>query len=464
MGVALPDKARYNERQHARDREGQFSMANQPTIVVEQGPDAGRKLQIPDQGARIGRSSRNDVVLADAAMSRFHCRIYPVPHKGLYVADLGSSNDTCVNDKPIQEAQLNPGDLISIGETVLRVVDTGSDTPAVAAATSAKGSEDPFIDLGLAPTPTLPRPVLGRNPRRTLWAVALGILGVFGLLALALLIWRDLPRPAPVVPPPPAPPAMALDIYYEKVEASPMNIFRYLMTLENNRLAVEIDDIQNNRQVRKSTTIDDALLRELRNFVEGSGFFNLLPEYAGIAPQTHDRQEIRVTLGPQTQRTVIFNRVAPEAFAQVRERLEIMVQNELGTAALALSPEELHGMAYQTYLLGRSLYDERALRHENLSRVIRAFREVEWYLETIEPKPDFYADAVARRQQTERELQDRFQDLEFMAERAVRNRDWREAATHLRTILDTIPDRSDDRHQRTVRRLLDIERRISRGT
>ncbi len=448
-------------------------MAGQATMIVEEGPDTGRTISIPEHGLRIGRSSRNDLVLRDPAMSRFHCRVYPLPGDGLYIADLGSSNDTCVNDKPVQEVRLHDGDRIAVGETVLRILDDGTG-PAAAPSASGAGmgsrppdadaKDEPLIDLGLRNAGTGDSEPTRRRPSRSMaWFVMLGAVGLMAIGALGWLIWRDLPRQEPPPPAEPTPPPLSLDIVYEKVEASADNIFRYLMTLDDNRLDLEIDDIENNRQVRKSATIDQATVRELALAIDSSGFFDLSPEYQGIAPDIHDRSEIQVTIGPRTHRCVVLNRVAPDVFEQISERLEVLAQNELGTAALALPPEQLREKAREAYLLGRSLYDERSLRHENLYRAIRAFREVEWYLETIEPKPDFYAEAVARRQQTESDLDERIRNLEFLAERAHKGGDWNEAAIHLRTILNTIPDRSDRRHERTVTRLLDVERRLERG-
>lgn len=435
-------------------------MGDQAKLLVEKGPDAGKTVLVPEHGLRIGRSSRNDLALTDPSMSRFHCRVYATPGQGLYVADLGSANDTCVNGKPIQEVQLQIDDRIAVGQTVLRIIDDGM---AAAVANAPSGGDEPVIDLGLRRDPiAIARAPGASHPRAGLRVALLGLLGIMVIVTLSMLIWRDLPREAlpPTAAPPPPP--LAIDIVYEKVEASPENIFRYFMTLKGLQLAVEIDDIANNRRVRKSDTVDDALIRDLAMAIEGAGFFELSQDYSGLATNVHDRSEILLTIGARTHRCVVFNRVAPDAFEQVRERLEILVQNQLGTAALALSPEQLREMAYQAYLLGRSLYDERSLRYDNLHRAIRAFREVEWYMETIEPKPDYFGDAVARRQQTERELQERFQNLEFLAERAIKGQDWQDAALHLRTILDTIPERSDERHRRTVTRLLDVERRIGR--
>jgi hypothetical protein len=97
----------------------------------------------------------------------------------------------------------------------------------------------------------------------------------------------------------------------------------------------------------------------------------------------------------------------------------------------------------------------------NLHGAIRAFTESEWYLETIEPKPDFYAEVLSRKTDCERDLQRRFDDLWFMAEKTVKLRDWKEAARHLRVVIETIPDRSDDRNRNAYKKLVDVERHLA---
>jgi hypothetical protein len=48
-----------------------------------------------------------------------------------------------------------------------------------------------------------------------------------------------------------------------------------------------------------------------------------------------------------------------------------------------------------------------------------------------------------------------------MAEKAVKLRDWKEAARHLRIINEMIPDRSDDRNRNAYKKLVDVERRLA---
>lgn len=77
---------------------------------------------------KIGRGSDNNIVLQDFKSSRSHLVI--VKQKNIYKAqDLNSTNGTYINGSKINPNifyNLNPGDTIGIGDTVLRIVETGN--------------------------------------------------------------------------------------------------------------------------------------------------------------------------------------------------------------------------------------------------------------------------------------------------------------------------------------------------
>jgi pSer/pThr/pTyr-binding forkhead associated (FHA) protein len=81
----------------------------------------------PDGGAvplhdrlRIGRADENELVLRDGRVSRSHARIVEADG-GFAIEDLGSSNGTYLDGKPIRRARLLAGMKIVVGETVLEV-------------------------------------------------------------------------------------------------------------------------------------------------------------------------------------------------------------------------------------------------------------------------------------------------------------------------------------------------------
>jgi transcriptional regulator with GAF, ATPase, and Fis domain len=92
------------------------------TLIVEQegGQPASRVLEHEGDAVRIGTHQSNEVVIADPAVSRFHCRLVPDPH-GWRVEDLGSLNGTIMRDLRVNDAIVPNDAQIVIGQTVIRV-------------------------------------------------------------------------------------------------------------------------------------------------------------------------------------------------------------------------------------------------------------------------------------------------------------------------------------------------------
>ena len=65
------------------------------TLLVLQGPDKGRRFELPDAPALVGRDSRQ-LPLTDNTVSRRHCELLPVDGDWI-LKDLGSSNGSYVN-------------------------------------------------------------------------------------------------------------------------------------------------------------------------------------------------------------------------------------------------------------------------------------------------------------------------------------------------------------------------------
>ena len=65
----------------------------------------------------IGRGSDNDIILPAAAASVHHCRL-DQKDKTFTLTDLGSTNKTWVNGKPIDKVVLRNGDEIAVGDSV----------------------------------------------------------------------------------------------------------------------------------------------------------------------------------------------------------------------------------------------------------------------------------------------------------------------------------------------------------
>jgi len=426
-------------------------------LEIESGPERGRQILLPVAGVRVGRDSANDVVIRDPSLSRFQCRVYFGANGELRVADLGSTNTTEVNGAPIQDVQLLPGDWITIGETIIRLVG-----PAAAAEPAAAPAETPAVaplppeapDLGLGAKPARPR------APKILW---LGLLAVLVLVGIVVM-FKVLANPRKIRSAERAALASSqLDVQYEKVQATSNSIFRYELNLHEGHLFARLDNLDNARHVTKEQTVDPAFLEKLARQLDNSGFFDLPPEVTGMTPDPSllDSYDMTITLGARTHRCRVANRLEPETFAKVRSIIEEFGRNEIPSLlALPFPPDKLIELARNATLQGRKLFDEQNIKYANLSSALKSFQEADVYLETIEPKPDFYAQVVAGREDCKRKLQDIYDDRAFRAARAIQLKDWKEASNQLRVILELIPDREDTRHQQARIKLLDVERHL----
>jgi len=92
------------------------------TLLVLQGPDKGRRFELPDAPVLIGRESRQ-LPLSDNTVSRRHAEMTPTKDtesNGWQIHDLGSANGSYVNGIRVEKDHaLNLGDQIRVGQTVM---------------------------------------------------------------------------------------------------------------------------------------------------------------------------------------------------------------------------------------------------------------------------------------------------------------------------------------------------------
>lgn len=89
-----------------------------PRLIVIKGADESKQFELTEEAASIGRDSSNSIRLHDTEVSRRHAEVRPTPD-GFRLLDKGSANGTFVNNKPIHDVLLQPGDQILIGQSVL---------------------------------------------------------------------------------------------------------------------------------------------------------------------------------------------------------------------------------------------------------------------------------------------------------------------------------------------------------
>jgi len=298
-----------------------------PHLIIQEGPEKGRELVIPEEGARIGRATENDISIADAAMSRFQCRMY-FRDGFLHIMDLGSTNESLVNNKPVTDQALRYGDEILIGESTLKVLNDGLSGTAPAtepfpdAGASAPGTLEPepapiVFNLGedeapqteaapaAVPVPAEPEPPPAAispvpepaksdeepkpdSPTSALVDVDLGFgrkdeeeesgkepgkRSVLPMILVAFVTMLVVLTVGLIVlmstEPEQAPVVTRQDdtvqLYYERVVSGNGNISRYALRLEEDgTLHADIHDIREQRKVSRGTKIDEETLKEFR--------------------------------------------------------------------------------------------------------------------------------------------------------------------------------------------------------
>ena len=430
--------------------------ANIPEILVAQGPLKGRRFTVEATGLRLGRSSTCEISIPDPSLSRNHC-LFEVRDGQLWVTDLASANGTLVNGEPLgaDSKTLQPGDRVAAGETVLAFVEPGEDLPP-------EQQTAPQIDLGFRKQE---ESAGGKAApmRLVLWIVAaVAVAGAAALIIATPTEPSDAPAPTEL---PDAAPVLQ-GFTFEKVEATADGIYRYALAYgADGTLAVEIDDVpRENRHVRKTALLSAEAQTNLAKIFASEDLYQLEREYTGVPLQANTLKSfsLHVLRGSRVFDVTIENAQEPPAFREARERLETFSKNELGIWAIQFSAEKLVEMSAESRRAADAKWEERDVQHGNLAAALAAYDEAVFYLDTVNPKPADYGELVSKRQQTADELDKRYRDQRFLADRAINLQDWTTAQRELRILCELVPDTKDPRHAEASAKLLDVESRMKK--
>lgn len=429
---------------------------NIPEILVAEGPLKGGRYSVSEVGLRLGRSSTCEISIPDPALSRNHC-LFEVRDGVLWVTDLASANGTFVNDEQLgaDSRTLAPGDRVTAGDTALVIVEPGAALPpAIPAA--------PKIDLGFRKQDESGGSKAAPM-RLLLWAVA--ALAVVGAAVLIVSSSGETDTGAEPQAVPDAEPTLQ-GFTFEKVEATADGIYRYSLSYSaGGELTVEIDDVpEENRHVRKAATLSAEAQANLAKIFASDELYRLDREYTGVPlkPNTLKSFALHVLRGSRVFDITIENTQEPTAFREARELLETFSKNELGIWAIQFSAEKLVEMSAESRRTADAKWEERDVKHGNLAAALAAYDEAVFYLETVNPKPADYGDLVNRRRQAAAELDKRYRDQRFLADRAINLQDWATAQRELRILCELVPSTKDPRHAEASAKLLDVESRMKK--
>lgn len=438
----------------------------EPSLLVTVGPLKGRRFSVTESGIRLGRSSSCEISIEDPALSRNQC-LFELRDGKIWITDLASANGTAVNDEELGTSsyELKPGDRIQAGDNELVVVGDGADAERLAASESEQSGGD--VDLGLSPQPDTAADGAAAKPsgspmRIVLWLLLVAVLA--GSAAAILLVPRSVPGVASIMKPLGS--AKLWSVSYEKVEASTKGICRYAVTVDaEGTISAALDDVPNSdRHVRKSAKLSEKARAELDRMFSSSAFYKLDGVYSGQArPGELNRYEFRVARGGKVFSCLVENAPEPAAFREIRLALETFSQNELGVWAIQYSVEKLTEMSLEARRSADAKWEERDVNYGNLAAALKLYDEAVMDLETVNPKPEDYGELITKRDMVRAELENRYKDQRFEADRAVNMGDWERARRELRILCELVPDLQDPRHAEAAAKLVDVENRLRKG-
>jgi diguanylate cyclase (GGDEF)-like protein len=106
---------RHTVAQHAPREDDAF----RPRLIVVSGLMLGFQVELGSAILIVGRASECGLALPHPSVSRNHCRILR-QGDAYVIEDLGSTNQTYLNGKPVTRAQLQDGDQISVGSNAIK--------------------------------------------------------------------------------------------------------------------------------------------------------------------------------------------------------------------------------------------------------------------------------------------------------------------------------------------------------
>jgi len=87
-------------------------------LLIFRGDAVENEVHLAGNTVRIGRDARNDIVLDDKSVSRFHAEVR-ADAGTFFIVDLKSRNGVWVNGNRTEHTPLQHGDKIHIGQTDL---------------------------------------------------------------------------------------------------------------------------------------------------------------------------------------------------------------------------------------------------------------------------------------------------------------------------------------------------------
>ena len=431
-------------------------------LIVGAGPLNGSRFTVPETGLRLGRSSSCEIAIPDPALSRNHC-LFELRDGCVWVTDLASANGTVVNGSELgaEPMRLNQGDVVTVGESELTLGFADAHVPSKVDL-GLGGGDEVADDEAQAAEPVKPNFI-----RIALWAVA----GLAVMAAAYMIVGTPPPEDdevkESVKEEEPLNSGSLMSLSFEKVQASPDGICRLALSYSSDgMLSATVDDVPAaNRHLEKSVRLTESKTKRLDKMLADSSLYALAPSYIGTPLRAGELKSLRLKIVRTSGvfATLVENDQEPVPLRDSREQLEAFAKNELGIWGIDKSIDELKTMSVEARRSGDSKWEERDVQHGNIARAIVAYNEAIMLLETVNPKPAGYESLLERQREARAELDRRYREQCFRADKAINLKDWPTALSELRILCDLVPDDRDPRHAEANAKLLDVEARQKEG-
>ena len=99
-----------------------------PRVIIAIDGLMTREVLLTKEYTSVGRRPYNDIVIDNLAVSGEHAVLH-LQGGEVAIEDLGSTNGTYVNGKPVRRSPLRHGDTVQVGKYTLRLLEDNNPTP-----------------------------------------------------------------------------------------------------------------------------------------------------------------------------------------------------------------------------------------------------------------------------------------------------------------------------------------------
>ncbi len=248
-----------------------------------------------------------------------------------------------------------------------------------------------------------------------------------------------------------------LMVNYVKQISTADNIFRYELSIRDDKICVTRDDLKSQIKFRKEKKIDRDSIQKLEIELKDTDFMKLPEQQPGVASEGRDEQRtLTIAFGANLNSIRIKNTFEPTSFKEATGILEEFSNTKLEISTVSMTAEELKTMAEDEFRNAEMLFKNYNAKDENLRQAIKKYSLVVDNLECFEPKPEMYDVAYKQCQEAKKILDEELKSLMSDAERNVRLAKYQDAKESYQKVKSKA-DPEDPRYDKAKKLIIKID-------